>query len=64
MRFIMVNDRVPMDESIRCSCCVLPFKAGYIREIGTNLLYCDMVCFKFSEKVAIAAIEDHARHVS
>lgn len=64
MNFVIVNHRIPEDPSLRCAGCLEAFTMGYIRERQTGLMYCDMVCFKYSEKVAILAIEHQARNVS
>ena len=64
MRFVIVNGRVPDDNTLRCSCCVGPLVEGYLREFSTGLYYCKVLCHQWSEKMACIAIEDHARRVS
>ena len=44
MRFILVNGRTPCRQSA-CALCSKPIGAGYLREIGTRLPYCDADCY-------------------
>jgi hypothetical protein len=44
MRFVLVNGRTPCRQSF-CARCREPIGAGYLREIGTQLCYCDHDCF-------------------
>ncbi len=60
MKFVLVNGRTPCKQSF-CVLCSKPIGAGYLREIGTELCYCDHVCYADHCKSAIVAIADHAR---
>jgi hypothetical protein len=44
MRFILVNGRTPCRQSF-CERCREPIGAGYLRETGTRLSYCDPDCY-------------------
>jgi hypothetical protein len=44
MKFLMVNGRVPCKQS-SCVLCGEPIGAAYLREIGTQLCYCDHDCY-------------------
>lgn len=44
MRFVLVNGRSPRQNSF-CAMCCEPIGAGYVREIATELLYCDRDCY-------------------
>jgi hypothetical protein len=59
MKFVLVNARTPCKQS----CCVLcgeTIGAGYLREIGTGLFYCDHDCYADHCKSAVLAIADFA----
>lgn len=64
VKFVIVNGRRPARAPFSCACCLEKLEAGYIHETGTDLKYCDLVCFGFSEKMALAAIEQRARLAS
>ncbi|HEY5066517.1 MAG TPA: hypothetical protein VIJ04_17050 [Xanthobacteraceae bacterium] len=63
MRYIIVNDRVPRSDAY-CALCTEKIVESYVREPQTRLLYCDAACFRGHEKMAVLAIEHHARQVS
>jgi len=44
MRFVLVNGRTPCLKSI-CVLCGEPISASYLREVGTQLTYCDHDCY-------------------
>jgi hypothetical protein len=44
MKFVLVNGRTPCTQSF-CVMCDEPIGAGYLREIGTQLCYCDHDCY-------------------
>jgi hypothetical protein len=44
VRFILVNGRTPCAHAV-CVMCEKPIAAGYLREIGTHLTYCDHDCY-------------------
>jgi len=60
VRFTLVNGRTPRP---RCFCvmCGQPIGAGYLREIGTHLIYCDHVCYADHCKSAVLLLENRAR---
>jgi hypothetical protein len=60
MRFILVNGRTPCRQS-RCVLCHEPIGANYLREIGTQLAYCDHDCYAEHCKSAVLVLEGHAR---
>jgi hypothetical protein len=64
IKFVIVNGRMPMRAPFFCACCAEKLQEGYIREAGTGLKYCDLVCFGFSEKMAIEAVERRGRLAS
>jgi hypothetical protein len=60
MRFILVNGRAPRQQSF-CLACYQPIVAGYLREVGTGLTYCDQDCFADHCKGAIQLLENQSR---
>jgi len=44
MRFVLVNGRTPCRQSF-CGRCREPIGASYLREIDTQLSYCDHACY-------------------
>jgi hypothetical protein len=58
MRFILVNGRTPCRQSA-CALCSKPIGAGYLREIGTRLPYCDADCYADHCLGAIQALDNH-----
>jgi hypothetical protein len=60
MRFVLVNGRTPCAQSF-CALCREPIGASYLREIGTELSYCDHDCYADHCKEAALALEHHAR---
>ncbi len=60
MKFILVNGRTPCPLTF-CALCCDAIGTHYLREIGTQLLYCDHECYAKHCKVAIVALENHAR---
>jgi hypothetical protein len=60
MRFVLVNGRTPCTQSF-CALCRKPIGASYLREIGTELSYCDHDCYADHCKLAVLALEHHAR---
>jgi hypothetical protein len=63
MKFLLVNDRQPREDAY-CTLCTEKVTESYVREIGTRLMYCDHQCYGGHVKVAVLALEYHARHVS
>lgn len=64
IKFVIVNGRRPIRAPFSCACCAEKLEDGYIHETNTDLKYCDLVCFGFSKKVAMAAIEQRVRLAS
>ena len=60
MRFILVNGRTPCAQAV-CVMCERPIAAGYLREIGTHLTYCDHDCYADHFNSAIRLLESQAR---
>jgi hypothetical protein len=44
MRFALVNARTPRLKPVCLECCE-PIGAGYLRDFGTRLPYCDYICY-------------------
>jgi hypothetical protein len=47
-----------------CASCADKLEGGYVHESGTGLKYCDLICFGFSEKMAVKRIERRGRMAS
>ena len=60
MRFVLVNERSPRREAF-CVSCDEPIQAGYLREIGTQLTYCNHNCYEDHCSSAFLALEGRAR---
>jgi hypothetical protein len=60
MRFILVNGRTPRPRPL-CVMCDRPIAAGYLREIGTHLTYCNHNCYADHCKSALLLLENQAR---
>ena len=44
MKFVLVNERKPR-EAPTCACCGTPITMGYLRDLSSQLPYCDHACF-------------------
>jgi hypothetical protein len=60
MNFIVVNGRTPCRHSF-CTLCGEQIGASYLREIGTQLYYCDHVCYADHCLSAVVALANPAR---
>jgi hypothetical protein len=60
MRFIVVNERLPRRPSF-CVMCDQRIEAGYLREIGTHLTYCNHDCYEDHCQSAFLVLESQAR---
>ena len=60
MKFIVVNGRTPRPQSF-CALCCEPIGESYLREIATQLSYCDHKCYVDHSNVPILALQNHAR---
>ena len=60
MNFILVNGRTPCKQ---CSCalCGERIGASYLREIGTQLCYCDHDCYVGHCNSAVVALANRTR---
>lgn len=60
MRFVLVNGRSPRPRP-SCVMCDQPIEAGYLREIGTCLTYCNHNCYADHCRSAAFLLEGRAR---
>jgi hypothetical protein len=60
---ILVNNRVPRADA-QCARCGGMIEKGYVRELQTDLVYCDTQCFTGRAKMLLSAFETRARKVS
>jgi len=60
MRFVLVNERSPRQQTY-CVSCDEPIRTGYLREIGTHLTYCNHDCYEDHCKSAFLVLESRAR---
>jgi hypothetical protein len=59
MKFILVNGRTPCRNST-CALCSELIRDCYLREMGTQLYYCDQICYADHCK-RVMDLSDHAR---
>jgi hypothetical protein len=60
MRFVLVNGRTPRPQSC-CVMCNHAIGASYLREIGTQLAYCNQDCYADHYESAVALLENQSR---
>jgi len=60
MKFVLVNGRVPVRQSF-CVWCCTPIYAGYLRDIGARLFYCDHQCYKLYSENSTLLLGGRAR---
>jgi hypothetical protein len=60
MKYILVNGRTPYRKSF-CVMCEAPIGARYLREAGTDLIYCDHDCYADHCKSAVRLLENQTR---
>jgi hypothetical protein len=60
MRFVLVNGRTPSPQS-RCVLCCTAIGASYLREIETQLSYCNHDCYADHCKRAMVTLNKPAR---
>jgi hypothetical protein len=60
MRFILVNGRSPRRQAF-CAMCNQPIEKTYLREAGTQLIYCDQDCYADHCESAVLLLENRAR---
>jgi hypothetical protein len=63
MKFILVNDRAPFKKN-SCVLCGEPIGTRYLREIGTQLFYCDYDCYTGHCESAVRALADFTKPYS
>jgi hypothetical protein len=63
MKFILVNDRAPFKKN-SCVLCGEPIGTRYLREIETQLFYCDHDCYTGHCESAALALADLAKTYS
>ena len=52
MNFVLVNDRTPRAPSV-CAHCSTPIGLRYLRDVSSQLLYCDRECYlRYSKEAA------------
>jgi len=59
MRFILVNGRAPRPRSL-CVMCDQPVGTNYLREVGTQLIYCDHDCYAAHCESAALLLDNQA----
>jgi hypothetical protein len=62
MNYILVNGRTPRAQFF-CALCGESIGASYLREIGTQLCYCDHVCYDDHCRSAVMALAKRARTI-
>jgi len=60
MRFVLVNGRTPCRRSL-CVMCDQPIAASYLREVGTQLAYCNHDCYADHCHSTILLLEKQSR---
>jgi hypothetical protein len=62
MNFVLVNGRTPCRQSFCGLCCEPINKQGYVRDIRTQLCYCNTNCYRFhSSSAPLVLFEDRAK---
>ena len=52
VNFVLVNERTPRAPSV-CAHCSTPIGLGYLRDVSSQLLYCDRECYlRYSKEAA------------
>jgi hypothetical protein len=60
MRFILVNGRTRCRQSF-CARCSEAIGANYLREVGTDLIYCDHDCYADHCERAVLALANYVK---
>jgi hypothetical protein len=60
MKFVLVNGRTPRSHSF-CVVCNEQIKENYLRDVTTNLTYCDCRCYAERRVGAALGIRECAR---
>jgi hypothetical protein len=59
MKFVLVNGRTPRTQSF-CALCCESIGESYLRNIATQLAYCNHECYVDHRKVPVLALQYHA----
>jgi hypothetical protein len=59
MKFVLVNGRTPRTQSF-CALCCKSIGESYLRNITTQLAYCNHKCYVDHRKVPVLALQYHA----
>jgi hypothetical protein len=59
MKFVLVNGRTPRMQSV-CALCCESIGESYLRDIATQLSYCNHKCYVDHCKVPVLAFRFHA----
>jgi hypothetical protein len=59
MKFVLVNGRTPRTQSL-CALCCKPIGESYLRDIATQLPYCNQECYFDHGKAPVLALQCHA----
>jgi hypothetical protein len=60
MKFVLVNDR-SLRPQVRCVKCDQRIETSYLRELGTDLIYCNHDCYAEHCQSAFLLLESRAR---
>jgi hypothetical protein len=60
MKFALVNDRLPRLQ-VCCVKCDQPIQTSYLREFGTDLIYCNHNCYAEHCQSAFLVLESRAK---
>ena len=60
MKFVLVNGRTPRPQCF-CLMCGQTIGANYLREVGTQLIYCDHTCYTDHCNGAFRFLEGQAK---
>ena len=59
MKFVLVSGRTPRTQSF-CALCCESIGESYLRDIATQLTYCNHKCYVDCRKVPVLALQYHA----
>jgi hypothetical protein len=59
MKFVLVSGRTPRTKSF-CALCCGPIGESYLRDIATQLTYCNHKCYVDHYNVPVLALQYHA----
>ena len=62
-RFVLVNDRVPRTDQ-RCALCSRIVDKGYVRDLQTRLIYCDIRCLLGGSHMTMSPLNGRSWKVS